>query len=135
MRAIVLICKYPICVVGLLALIIFTPVVPMSSTALGDPVSHADVRVKTVLTDEDLKAIMRVVRRGNVNSLYEIAWYQTQSPLLQITNPDKQDVLPSALIAVNLGHVCGPLCGGGVLYHLGKNNGQWFIVEVSQWVA
>ncbi len=139
--------KYFAEVLGLLALVIFVPVVPLDTAALGDPTSHNDPRVTAELTDEDLAGILYVTRRGNFNSLFEILWYDTREPLLTLSKSKETTVysthekskgkrMPAiGQFEVRIGHVCGPLCGSGGIVYVENKNGIWRVVEHHQWVS
>lgn len=127
--------KYVVYIVALAALIVFAPYIPTSSLSFPDPVDNTDTRVRAVLTDDDLRDVLRVIRRGRVNSIYEIVRFKTRRPLLLITEVTESEIRPDARLEVMVGEICGPLCGSGERYYLDKTNGRWRVVEISEWVS
>ncbi len=127
--------EYIAYVVALAAVTVFAPCIPTSSLTVPDPVNHTDARVRAALTDRDLRNVMRVIRRGRVNSVYEIVRYQTRSPLLLVTEAPKSDLTSNTQLEVMLGETCGPLCGAGQTYYLEQVNGKWHVVSTSEWVS
>mgnify|MGYP003465588344 FL=1 len=127
--------KYIIYIVALAALTVFAPYIPTSSLSFPDPIDNADTRVRATITDNDLRDVIRVIRRGRVNSIYEIVRYKTRRPLLSIAEVPESDIGPNARLEVMVGEICGPLCGSGERYYLDKTNGRWHVVETSEWVS
>ncbi len=126
---------YIIYIVALATLIIFAPYIPTSSLSFPDPIDNTDTRVRATLTDNDLRNVMRVIRRGRVNSIYEIVRFKTRSPLLLITEVQGSGIGSNARLEVMVGEICGPLCGSGERYYLDKTNGRWHVVETSEWAS
>ena len=98
------------------------------------------------MTDADLKEILRIVRHGRLNSLYEIALYHTRSPLLEIAKSQPTRVLHAGArdlvsepakgrVVATVGISCGPLCGSGATYYLDVKDGVWFVLQRSVWIA
>lgn len=121
---------------------VFLPLIPASS--LGDPVDNSDSRINAQISDEDVKEIIRIVRHGRVNSVYEVLRYHTRSPLLHISKSTPnwhvypgpaREIPPKGEITATVGSVCGTLCGSGVTYYLQRVDGAWEIVEVSEWIS
>src|SRR5204863_1316017 len=142
MRFLVRPLKALVLLIVLLVLAVFVPVVPVDSKALGDPSSHTDPRVQTDLSDEDLRQILRIVRRGHLNSVFEIVWYQTRRPLLRISKSEPTWLLrpgsgeterqeAKGQVVAEVGVVCGRLCGSGVTYYLEAVGGTWRVVEIN----
>lgn len=131
--------------VGLLAgcvVAVFLPVIP--ATSLSDPEGHADPRVTARVSDEDVRQIILILRRGRLNSIYEIVRYHTRAPLLRISTslptwhvspgPAREEP-PTGDITATVGFRCGPLCGSGINYSLKRGKNEWLVVEVSEWVS
>ena len=118
----------------LLAAIVFLPCVPTSLLSHPDPVDHTDKRVRTPLTSEDLRSVTRAIRRGRVNSIYEIVRYKTRKPLLAI-NADRSAGVRGRVLEVMVGEICGPFCGAGETYRLVREQGQWRVIGISEWVS
>ena len=135
MRNMIRLGKFLVCLMVLTALAVFTPLIPTSSMEYADPIDHTDARVRTKLSDDDLGKIMRAVRRGRINSVYETVTYNTRSPLLSIDKADNGGFRPKARVEVRVGTICGPLCGSGEVYLLDEKNGEWFVVDVSEWIS
>ena len=126
--------EYVVYSLVVLVAIVFLPYVPTSLLTYPDPVDHTDKRVRTPITSEDLRSVMRAVRRGRVNSVYEIVRYKTREPLLAITEDRGKDVKGRTL-EVMVGEICGPFCGAGETYRLVKEKDQWLVVSTSEWVS
>lgn len=120
---------------ALAAVVVFAPYIPTSSINVPDPTESTDTRVRAALTDEDLRDVMRVVRRGSVNSIYEIVRFNTRSPLLLIAEARQSEIGSNARLEVMVGEICGPLCGSGDYYYLEKRDGRWHIVGTFEWVS
>lgn len=146
MKAIVRTLKVLGIVFAILLMAVVVPVIPVDSAVMGDPVSHTDLRIKADLSDEDVRQIVQLVRRGKFNSLFEITLYDTRSPVLSIRNDDVtwlqrpgttqlERLPPRGKIVVNVGVVCGRLCGSGVTYYLDKVDARWKIVQYAWWVS
>jgi hypothetical protein len=118
--------------VTLATLIVFAPYIPTSSLSFPDPMDNTDARIRATLTDNELRNVISVIRRGRVNSIYEIVRFKTRNPLLLIT---ESNIGPKTRLEVKVGEICGPLCGSGEIYYLEKTNGRWHVVETSEWVS
>jgi hypothetical protein len=127
--------EYIIYGVALVIVAVFAPYVPTATMRVPDPVSRTDARVRAELSDEALQEVMRVVRRGRYNSVFEIVRFETRSPLLLIEDARKSDPSAGSGLEVMVGTICGPLCGSGRMYRLEKTDGRWRIVATSEWVS
>ena len=125
---------------------VLLPAFPVNSKSLGDPANHLDSRITVEITDVDLKQILRVVRHGRLNSIYEIVLYHTRSPLIEIAQSQPSRVLyPGARdvtsepakgrVVATVGISCGPQCGSGATYYLDVKDGVWFVLQRSVWIA
>ncbi|GAB2524642.1 hypothetical protein [Lysobacter humi (ex Lee et al. 2017)] len=127
--------QYIIAMAAVAALAIFAPYVPTSSLSVPDPVNNTDKRVRVALTNDELLSVLRTIRRGRFNSVYEIVRFDTRRPLLMIAPPSDADIRAKAQLDVMVGEICGSLCGSGEHYYLSKVNGEWQVVGVSEWVS
>lgn len=132
---------------GLLAgavIAVFIPVIPVSTANLEDPANPIGPRISAEISQSDLEQILVIVRRGSLNSIYEIIRFHTRQPLLYISPsrptwhvhpPPARELPPVGEINATVGHDCGKLCGSGVTYYLEKTQGQWRIVKRTEWIS
>ena len=123
---------------------IFLPVIPVNSIKLGDPLTPYDKRITVEILQTDLEEILRIVRHGRLNSVYEILYYQTQAPLLNIhksmptyrvSPKPMKEIPPLGSIKVKTGTICGVLCGAGINYSLKKQDGKWIVIYRGNWIS
>ena len=128
--------------IGITIGIIFLPMFPVHSVP-GDPVGHDDPRITANLSDNDLQQVLRIVRRGRLNSAFEIFWYHARDPLLHVSNsmptmqafPVSKEIPAKGQIRATVGTICGHLCGSGVTYYLTFKDGAWAVVDVDHWIS
>ncbi len=122
----------------------FLPVIPVNSIKLGDPLTPYDKRITVEISQTDLEEILRIVRHGRLNSVYETLYYQTHTPLLNIDKSmptyrvspkPMEEILPLGSVTVRIGTICGVLCGNGMNYFLKKQDGKWLLVHRSNWIS
>lgn len=104
---------------------VFLPIIPVNSKKLGDPITPYDERISVKISETDLEEILGIIRRGHLNSIYEILYFQTHAPLLKIhksmptyrvSPKPMEEIPPLGTITVTTGAMCGVLCGSGMTY-------------------
>lgn len=120
------------------ALAAFLHVSQASAQVSFDPESALDSRVvRAGLTDAEVVAVMKMVRAASDDSTSRLlSMYLRAVPLY--VGPEqslRREPPPAGWLVVDIGHICGPLCGGGLAFYLERVKGQWVIVAQGRWVT
>lgn len=140
--------KYFTPVFILFGLLLFVPLMPGKKFGSDDPASINDPRITASITNDDLIEILKTSRRGNLVSVWEYVTLLAGRSVLSISDskpskvyrfkekePEVFEEPAIGTVEVDIGLVCGRLCGSGVTIYLSKEKGKWFIVEKHQWVS
>lgn len=126
----------------------FIPFVPSELIDKKHPLAIDDKRITVAITKSDLEKINHLVRGGNFISAYEYLYLSLNNGILSIRESSETSlqtiidgsyvmevIPPVGKIVVDIGYICGPLCGSGVRHYVDMIDGEWRILKSTHWIS